>query len=557
MRRSCKFKDQSSKAKGQSSKTKDQRPKFKVQRPKFKDQGQRPKTISYHLLFYKFLILSCNPISPKLKTLNERILISLLLGPIVFASLILSGCISAKRTPNLERIFAEARVRTGKRPVIIIPGILGSELVNPKTGETVWPSVVRSRSDGSTLPMSPDLSANHDDLVPGKIIETLRLARILPEVYVYRDLLDTLRLYGGYREGDWGNPTANGDRDCFYVYSYDWRLDNVENARELVRRIVELKQKLHRPDLRFNVFAHSMGGLIARYAAMYGDADIPREGSQIRPTWAGAKHINKIIMLGVPNEGSADAFATLLYGYSITEGLRRRVPLLNKLTAEDAITSPALFELLPHASAARFLNEELKPLQLDLYDPAVWKLYGWSAINDQDYRKRYENETDSSRKTNSHTRSAEDLDRFLAAVLNRARRFHEALDASSESEPPVMLLAVGGDCEETLDAPIILRDVKVNRWITLIRPREYRTGRGMRITKRETIEAMYAPGDGRVTRRSLLGEDLAGRRRVGTVFDSPLALTYAIFGCDLHGKLQRNRTLEDNALTALISEAMK
>ncbi len=497
MRRSCKFKDQSSKAKGQSSKTKDQRPKFKVQRPKFKDQGQRPKTISYHLLFYKFLILSCNPISPKLKTLNERILISLLLGPIIFASLILSGCISAKRTPNLERIFAEARVRTGKRPVIIIPGILGSELVNPKTGETVWPSVVRSRSDGSTLPMSPDLSANHDDLVPGKIIETLRLARILPEVYVYRDLLDTLRLYGGYREGDWGNPTANGDRDCFYVYSYDWRLDNVENARELVRRIVELKQKLHRPDLRFNVFAHSMGGLIARYAAMYGDADIPREGSQIRPTWAGAKHINKIIMLGVPNEGSADAFATLLYGYSITEGLR------------------------------------------------------------QDYRKRYENETDSSRKTNSHTRSAEDLDRFLAAVLNRARRFHEALDASSESEPPVMLLAVGGDCEETLDAPIILRDVKVNRWITLIRPREYRTGRGMRITKRETIEAMYAPGDGRVTRRSLLGEDLAGRRRVGTVFDSPLALTYAIFGCDLHGKLQRNRTLEDNALTALISEAMK
>jgi len=37
----------------------------------------------------------------------------------------------------------------------------------------------------------------------------------------------------------------------------------------------------------------------------------------------------------VPNEGSADAFATLIEGYSITEGLRRRVPLLNKLTAED------------------------------------------------------------------------------------------------------------------------------------------------------------------------------------------------------------------------------
>ena len=68
---------------------------------------------------------------------------------------------------------------------------------------------------------------------------------------------------------------------------------------------------------------------------------------------------------------------------------------------------------------------------------------------------------------------------------------------------------------------------------------------------------MYAPGDGRVTRRSLLGEDLAGSRRTGAVFDSPLPLTYAIFGCDLHGALQKNKILEDNALTALVNEAMK
>ncbi len=42
-----------------------------------------------------------------------------------------------------------------------------------------------------------------------------------------------------------------------------------------VRRIERLKTKLQRPDLKFNVVAHSMGGLIARYAAMYGDADLP------------------------------------------------------------------------------------------------------------------------------------------------------------------------------------------------------------------------------------------------------------------------------------------
>ena len=234
---------------------------------------------------------------------------------LLLASLVLSGCISPKTTPNLERIFAEARLKTGKRPVIIIPGILGSQLINSKTGEMIWPSVLRSPDERSTLPMTPNLAANRDDVVPKGIVETVRLARVLPEVYVYRDLLDALRHYGGYREGDWTNPSDGGDRDTFYVFAYDFRRDNVENAQLLETRIRTLKERLHRPDLRFNILAHSMGGLIARYAAMYGGADLSPDGVPPQPTWAGAADINKIIMLGVPNEGLVDAFATLIDGY--------------------------------------------------------------------------------------------------------------------------------------------------------------------------------------------------------------------------------------------------
>ena len=120
-----------------------------------------------------------------------------------------------------------------------------------------------------------------------------------------------------------------------------------------------------------------------------------------------------------------------------------------------------------------------------------------------------------------------------------------------------MLLAIGGDCEETLNAPLLLRDTRRNRWLTITRPRDYRTSNGQRITKRAATEAMYAPGDGRVTRRSLLGEDLSGSRPTGALFDSPLPLTYAIFGCDLHGALQKNKILQDNAMTALVNEALK
>jgi pimeloyl-ACP methyl ester carboxylesterase len=451
-------------------------------------------------------------------------------------SLVSSACISAHRTPNLEAIFAAARSRTGKRPVIVIPGILGSELINSKTGEKVWPSAFRTSQEG--LPISPDLAANRDDLVPGTIIETVRLARVLPEVYVYRDLLDALRRYAGYRDGDWENPGADGYQDTFYVFAYDWRQDNVTNARALVRRLERLKTKLQRPDLKFNVVAHSMGGLIARYAAMYGDVDLPEGDGPIHPTWIGAAHISKIVMIGVPNEGSADAFATLIEGYSITEGLRRRVPLLNKLTAQDAVSSPSVFQLLPHQQAVRFLDESLRPLEVDLYDPAVWKRYGWSVIYSPEFRRHYAQSSG----TDAHV---DELDLYLAATLKRARRFQQALDSVENSSSPITLLAIGGDCEETLNSPLILRDQKRNVWLTLTRPREYRTSSGLKISKQRATEAMYVPGDGRVTRSSLLGQNLF-----------KTLSRYAVFGCDLHGQLQRNKTLQDNALTAIVGEVI-
>jgi len=93
--------------------------------------------------------------------------------------------------------------------------------------------------------------------------------------------------------------------------------------------------------------------------------------------------------------------------------------------------------------------------------------------------------------------------------------------------------------------------------LTLIRPREYRTTSGSRITRAQVTEAMYAPGDGRVTRASLLGADLSKSSKESNAENHGLGLTYAVFGCDLHGQLQRNKTLQDNALTAIVGEALK
>ncbi len=485
----------------------------------------------------------------------SRVFLSLLLA----VSLISSGCIGgARRRPNLERIFAEARARTGKRPLIVIPGVLGSQLVNYETNEVVWPSLFRSSDDGLSLPVTPDLARNRDNLVARKIVDTARLARLTPEVYVYHELLEALKKYGGYREGDWSNPGADGDRDTFYVFPYDWRRDNVETARDLIGRLETLKRKLNRPDLRFNIVAHSMGGLVARYAAMYGDVDLPADGVQPVPTWDGAAHINRVIMFGTPNEGSADAFTTLLQGYSVTEGLRRPIPLLNKLSREDIFTAPSVFQLLPHAGSVRFLDENLQPVEVDLYDPLVWRRYNWSPVTDPEYRERFVRGRTRGDNAPFRGGTLEELDAYFATVLHRAKRFHEALDAAGGDDPPVKLFAFGGDCEDTLVSPLILFDRKKGRWVTLTRPRAFQTSAGRRVTLKEVTEAMSAPGDGRVTRQSLLGEGLtAGNGRDHSLFGTSLPIVYAVFACDLHGELQNNQTLLDNALTTLVSEAMK
>jgi hypothetical protein len=221
--------------------------------------------------------------------------------------------------------------------------------------------------------------------------------------------------------------------------------------------------------------------------------------------------------------------------------------LLNKLTAEDAARTPSVFQLLPHAGAARFLDENLKPLAIDLYDAEVWKHYGWSALHTDDFKRRFMNA--------GGTNGEDDvLDAYLAATLKRAQRFHQALDAVEGASSPVVLLAIGGDCEETLNAPIVMHDEKRNRWVTLVRPREFRTPAGVKLSKRQVTDAMYIPGDGRVTRSSLLGENLFKVRDTQTGFTLS---RYAVFGCELHGSLPSNKTLQDNALTAIVSEVMR
>ena len=258
-------------------------------------------------------------------------------------------------------------------------------------------------------------------------------------------------------------------------------------------------------------------------------------------------------MFGVPNEGSMSAFATILKGYSLTEGTSKPRHLLRKLSREDAFSGLSVFQLMPHKQTARFLDQDLKPLQIDLYDPANWKFFGWSIAHDEEFRKRFET-THARKEIASNHSAANMLEQHLSVILNRTKRFHQALDAPVTGTAPVLLLAFVGDCDETLDAVVVFKD-KRNRWVTVTSPKELRGSGGNKINRNTVISAMYAPGDGRVTRASVLGESLEGLTKQSP-YQTALPITHAFFACGGHGGLHNNRILQDNAFSVLVSEAV-
>jgi hypothetical protein len=262
-------------------------------------------------------------------------------------------------------------------------------------------------------------------------------------------------------------------------------------------------------------------------------------------------------MFGTPNQGSASILRIMLKGYLSDDNLSKLVGSFTaKLTREDAVTIPSLYQLLPHSRSVSFLDENLQPLELDLYNPEVWRKYGWTATAEEKFRANFQAGKLEGDCAPCPSGKPEELDNFLVHVLRRAKRFHEALDIPAPGDSRVPLYVYGGDCLDTLVAPVLLFDEKKQKWTTLTRPEEIKTSTGRKIPKSEVEKAMFAPGDGRVSRRSLLGEDLAGARR-SQLLATPLPINYAVFSCSEHGDLPNNKVLQNNALTALVSEIMQ
>ncbi|NJN36423.1 MAG: hypothetical protein HC794_04375 [Nitrospiraceae bacterium] len=299
--------------------------------------------------------------------LSTRRLVALL----IFAASVLgmaAACTRPIPQPDLGNRYSRTAMYHGpdRNPVIVIPGILGSKLTDPATGKRVWGAFEGGSANPSTsqgaqliaLPMQQGkpLSELSDGVVTDGALDRVRLSLLgLPvELEAYAAILATLGV-GGYTDQQLAEAGAvdygNNHYSCFQ-FAYDWRRDNIENAHALHRFIkakrVFVQQHLAEDfggkpedyDVKFDIVAHSMGGLLSRYMLRYGDADLPAEGGLPPLTWAGAEHVERLVMVGTPNAGAIGAFVQLVEG-------SRFSPIHARYDAAILGTMPSVYQLLP------------------------------------------------------------------------------------------------------------------------------------------------------------------------------------------------------------------
>ncbi len=92
--------------------------------------------------------------------------------------------------------------------------------------------------------------------------------------------------------------------------------DFIEEKKIYVQNEVEKRYGIKDINVKFDIAAHSMGGLVARYYLRYGTSELPDDGTLPEITWAGARHVDNLVMIGTPNSGSLDSLINLVAGDS-------------------------------------------------------------------------------------------------------------------------------------------------------------------------------------------------------------------------------------------------
>lgn len=473
----------------------------------------------------------------------------LTLAFLIVSSLLSACATSTQDTTNLKRIYDRSAQyhQPDRNPVIVIPGILGSRLVDDTTGMTVWGAFRRDYADPKTddgarliaLPLSADLTYDHSHFIktsvtPDGVLEDLKvdLAGIPISIQAYSGILSTLGV-GGYLDEGLGLNSIDYGTDHFtcFQFDYDWRQDIPANAARLKRFIDEKRAEVQRnyrddygienAEVNFDIVAHSMGGILARYFAQYGAADLDTLEVGAVP-WTGAKDLDRLILVAPPNAGSLEAVDQLLNGFNTGR------PVLPFYHQALIGSFPSVYQLLPRARhQALVWDADTNAPVKDLLDPALWQRMKWGLSGEDE-------DTDEVLKQlmptidSIHARR-EVARRYQTAALNRARQFQAAMDVPAILPPGFEMFLVAGDSQETPGVGSV--DTVTGEYSIL----------------------SYVLGDETVTRSSALLDERVGQDWAPRVI-SPIKWSSTLFIPGKHRTITNGPIFEDNVLYWLLED---
>jgi len=439
-----------------------------------------------------------------------------------------SGCANSPKQPDLKRLYQTSQASPHQPPVILIPGLMGSRLQSESGGE-IWPGslfdLLFSQYRQATLEIDPDTLMP----LPGDTRATQITGKFAGRSF-YSSIIETLETAGGFTRAEPGHAPASQGR-LYYIFTYDWRMDNVQSVRQLDDFIEQIRRDHNNPDLKVDIVAHSMGGLIARYYLRYGSVDVTMD-NEFPINYHGETRVRRIVLLGTPNLGSVESLKAFIVGRKI--GLRNIPP-------EVLITFPSFYQLFPHPLNDWLLNIDGEPLDADPFNLSTWKRFQWSIFNPELRRKIIASHDEPA----DGDAAIELLERYFHKHIERGRRFMWSLTVSME-RAPWQLVVFGGACNLT-PARMVVESNGENYVLHLTPGDISRPRSGV-----DYDRLMLEPGDGIVTKASLLA-----RESLDPVIPrhkwSHFPLHYPLFLCEEHSQLTTNPSFQDNLLNFLLN----